>query len=184
METRGNRQNYFALNDCYDNEALPEDQLSSPTSGNASKFSAFTQPELNPFIDNPTNVEINPSESASQTLSYPTTAVDSSIVSYASQNPPSTTNCSQPTTKEAWFRAYFSKHEVAREWYTKKHKKRKLVDMDIQCSIMDQVTGKQCSWATTDSKRQSSTSNLVLHLLRKHSIYPPGVSNPEPVKNP
>jgi hypothetical protein len=29
METRGNHQNYFALNDGYDNEALPEDQLSS-----------------------------------------------------------------------------------------------------------------------------------------------------------
>lgn len=58
------------------------------------------------------------------------------------------------------------------------------MDMDIQCSITDQVTGKQCSWATTDSKRQSSTSNLVLHLLRKHPIYPPGLSNPEPVKNP
>ena len=117
METRGNRQNYFALNDGYDNEALPEDQLSSPTS-NTSIFSAFTRPELNPFIDNPTNVEINPSESASQTLSNPTTAVDSSIVSYASQNPPSTTNRSQPTIKEAWFWAYFSKHEVVLRRYS------------------------------------------------------------------
>ena len=99
METRGNRQNYFALNDGYDNEALPEDQLSSPTS-NTSIFSAFTRPELNPFIDNPTNVEINPSESASQTLSYQTTGADSLSISYASQNPLSTTNRGQPTTKK------------------------------------------------------------------------------------
>jgi hypothetical protein len=176
METRGNRQNYLALNDGYDNEALPEDQLSSPTP-ELSTLPTFTRIELDTFLDTP-DVEINPSESASQSLSYPisSTAADSSIVLYASQNP------LHKPKNEAWFWAYFSRHEVPREWYTRKHKKRKLMDLDIQCSIVDQDTGKQCSWVTTDSKRQSSTSNLTLHLLRKHSIYPPGTLVPEPVK--
>lgn len=170
------------LNDGYDEEALPEDQLSSPNPY-LSMLSTFSQSELTTFHDIP-DVEINPSESASQSISYPstTTAADSSIISYASQNPLPTTNL--PTTKkEAWFWAYFTKHEVHQEWYTRKHKKRKLMDINIQCSIMDQNTGKQCCWVTTDSKRQGSTSNLTLHLLRKHSIYPPGVSSPGPVKN-
>lgn len=182
METRGNRQNYLMLNDGYDDEALPEDQLSSLTP-DLSVLSAITQPELNAFLDI-ADVEIHPSESASQSLSYPTTstAAGSSIVSYASQNPLPTAN-PLTTKKEAWFWAYFSRHEVHREWHTKKHKKRKFMDMDIQCSVVDQDTGKQCSWITTDSKRQGSTSNLTLHLLRKHSIYPPGVSVPGLVKN-
>jgi hypothetical protein len=36
VETRGKRQNYFALNDGYDSETLPEDQLSSPIPGSLS----------------------------------------------------------------------------------------------------------------------------------------------------
>ncbi|KAK9376707.1 uncharacterized protein V1513DRAFT_437887 [Lipomyces chichibuensis] len=39
METRGYRQNYFALNDGYDSAVLPEDQLSnSPTPGPSSNL--------------------------------------------------------------------------------------------------------------------------------------------------
>ena len=97
METRGNRQNYLALNDGYDNEALPEDQLSSPTP-ELSTLPTFTRIELDTFLDTP-DVEINPSESASQSLSYPisSTAADSSIVLYASQNP------LHKPKNEAWF---------------------------------------------------------------------------------
>lgn len=87
------------------------------------------------------------------------TAADSSIVSYVSE-------ALQKPKTEGWFWPYLNRCQVPREWYTTKHKKRKLTETDIQCSIMDQDTGKQCGWMTTDSKRQVSTSNLALHLLR------------------
>ncbi|KAJ6091535.1 hypothetical protein N7467_003504 [Penicillium canescens] len=80
LETHGKRQNYVALNDGYDSEALPEDRLSSPNPG------LSTLPELDTFLDIP-DLEINPYESLSQSLSYSigSTAADSSIVSYASE---------------------------------------------------------------------------------------------------
>jgi hypothetical protein len=57
METRGNRQYYFALNDGYDSEALPEDQLSIPIPGSLSLEA--------------TECEILPSESISQSPPIP-----------------------------------------------------------------------------------------------------------------
>ncbi|EED11419.1 conserved hypothetical protein [Talaromyces stipitatus ATCC 10500] len=105
METRGKRQNYFALNDSYNNKALPKDQLSSPPPESLIP-STLTQLEYNAFLGIP-DVEINPSESTSQSLSYLTTstAIDSSIVSYTQHLLPI-------ANKEAWFWAYFSKHEI------------------------------------------------------------------------
>ncbi|KAK9385263.1 hypothetical protein V1515DRAFT_255022 [Lipomyces mesembrius] len=78
METRGYRQSYFALNDGYDSEVLPEDQLSrSPTPGPSSN-PIFGQRELDSFIDI-SDVEVLPSDSVSQLI--PQLGADSSMVS-------------------------------------------------------------------------------------------------------
>ncbi|KAK9491449.1 hypothetical protein V1508DRAFT_421984 [Lipomyces doorenjongii] len=34
----------------------------------------------------------------------------------------------------------------------------------------------KCNWSTTDSKRQSSSTNIVRHLREAHSILPSGES--------
>ena len=114
METRGNRQNYFPLNDGYDSEALPEDRLSSPIPGSLS-------PET-------TECEILPSESISQSSPILTT-----INSSDSNSLPSAYD--YKSKKRAWFWDYFGKTEVPHEWYEKK--KQRLIDTKIQCSIID-----------------------------------------------
>ncbi|KAK9426978.1 hypothetical protein V1505DRAFT_293825, partial [Lipomyces doorenjongii] len=53
-------------------------------------------------------------------------------------------------------------------------KKRKFVDRIIQCAVVDDGTGMECNWSTTDSKRQSSSTNIVRHLREAHSILPSG----------
>ncbi|KAK9384645.1 hypothetical protein V1515DRAFT_582712 [Lipomyces mesembrius] len=58
----------------------------------------------------------------------------------------------------------------------------KTIDREICCSVLDEKTGQQCSWKTTDSKRQSSTSNIVEHLRKRHSIE--AQERPEPAKKP
>jgi hypothetical protein len=52
------------------------------------------------------------------------------------------------------------------------------MDREIRCNIISKDTGKQCDWITTDSKRQTSTTNMRLHLKQKHRILPPGISQP------
>ncbi|KAK9321539.1 hypothetical protein V1517DRAFT_362771 [Lipomyces orientalis] len=58
--------------------------------------------------------------------------------------------------------------EVNRPWTLKKSNIRKTIDCEIHCSLLDEKTGQQSSWKTTDSKRQSSTSNMVEHLRKRH----------------
>lgn len=52
------------------------------------------------------------------------------------------------------------------------------MDREIRCNIVSKDTGKQCDWFTTDLKRQTSTTNMRLHLKKKHGILPPGTSQP------
>ncbi|KAK9257602.1 hypothetical protein V1519DRAFT_394334, partial [Lipomyces tetrasporus] len=63
--------------------------------------------------------------------------------------------------KESWFWQYFTCTETRSEWI-------------IQCAVVDDGTGKKCNWSTTDSKRQSSSTNIVRHLREAHSILPTG----------
>ncbi|KAJ5343499.1 uncharacterized protein N7506_003323 [Penicillium brevicompactum] len=76
-----------------------------------------------------------------------------------------------PTTDWIW--DYFSTTEVSREWKVLRTGKPRTVDMDIQCTVIDEKTGLQCSWKTSESQRQSSTSNMQRHLEREHSVLPP-----------
>ncbi|KAK9488073.1 hypothetical protein V1527DRAFT_402862 [Lipomyces starkeyi] len=167
METRGYRQNYFTLNDGYDSEVLPEDQLSrSPTYGPSSN-PIFGQRELDSFIDIG-DVEVFTFDSVSQSTRQP--GVDSSIVSTRSSEDialPSV--CPHTDKKKAWFWEYFTQKETT--------------DTRIQCSIVDERTGIVCNWYASDSKRHASTSNMTNHLLRKHSIEGPDALPSEPVKN-
>ncbi|KAK9490409.1 hypothetical protein V1508DRAFT_360111 [Lipomyces doorenjongii] len=58
---------------------------------------------------------------------------------------------------------------------------RKLIDRDIKCAVLDDY-GQECNWKATDSKRQSSTSNMIQHLRKRHSIEAQG--RPESGKKP
>ncbi|KAK9360845.1 hypothetical protein V1504DRAFT_368314, partial [Lipomyces starkeyi] len=180
METRGYRPNYFTLNDGYDSEVLPEDQLSrSPTPGPSSN-PIFGQRELDSFIDI-SDVEVLPSDSVSQ--STPRPGADSSIVSRPSEDIALPLVRPHTDKKKAWFWAYFTQKDIAHEWYDQKYKKRRTTDTRIQCSIVDECTGIVCNWHTSDSKRHASTSNMTNHLLRKHSIEGPDALPSDPVKN-
>ncbi|KAK9350222.1 hypothetical protein V1523DRAFT_109415 [Lipomyces doorenjongii] len=153
METRGYRQNYFALNDGYDSEVLPEDQLSkSPTPG-PSANPIFGQRELDSFIDI-SDVEVLPSDSVSQSTRQP--GADSSIVAMSSDDIALPSVRPHTDKKKAWFWAYFTQKEIAHEWYDQKYKKPRTTDTRIQCSIVDERTGIVCNWHTSDSKRYAS----------------------------
>ncbi|KAK9352723.1 hypothetical protein V1523DRAFT_240498 [Lipomyces doorenjongii] len=64
---------------------------------------------------------------------------------------------------------YFNITERSESWILKKSNARKLIDRDIMCAVLDE-NGQECNWKTTDSKRQSSTSNMIEHLRKRHSI--------------
>ncbi|KAK9242087.1 hypothetical protein V1506DRAFT_445142, partial [Lipomyces tetrasporus] len=104
--------------------------------------------------------EILPSESVSQPQSLNSAIAGSSV--------------SQKVPKESWFWPYFTCTETRSEWFDNRTKKRKFADRIIQCAVVDDGTGKECNWSTTDSKRQSSSTNMTRYLREVHSILPPG----------
>ncbi|KAK9426871.1 hypothetical protein V1505DRAFT_144413 [Lipomyces doorenjongii] len=71
--------------------------------------------------------------------------------------------------------AYFETTEYNRPWIMKRTKSKRIIDRDIRCIYIDEQTGIRCHRKTTDSARQTSTSNMARH-LQKHSIYPPDSS--------
>ncbi|KAK9311497.1 hypothetical protein V1524DRAFT_371149, partial [Lipomyces starkeyi] len=79
-----------------------------------------------------------------------------------------------PATEWMW--AHFETTEYNRPWIMKRTKSKRLTDREIRCIYIDEQTGIRCNWKTTDSARQTSTSNMARH-LEKHSIYAPD-SNP------
>ncbi|KAJ8098993.1 hypothetical protein POJ06DRAFT_282166 [Lipomyces tetrasporus] len=105
--------------------------------------------------------EVLPSESASQP---PVTAASSEIAHPAPQ-------------KTEWLWGYFQTREFPNEWIEKRNKK-KFIDREIRCTSINKDTGRQCNWSTTDSRRQTSTTNIRHHLKEKHGILPPGVAGP------
>jgi hypothetical protein len=149
--TRQKRPNYFLLNDGFDDEAAPEDRILD--SSQSDFFESFT--------DIPSS-EILPSESASQT---PATSSQSSILRHTRKRP-------RPAPVTNWMWSYFEVTNVTREWVVKRTKRRELIDRDIRCIYVDNQTGIQCLWKTSDSLRQTSTTNMQRH-LEKHSIFPP-----------
>ncbi|KAK9371796.1 uncharacterized protein V1513DRAFT_386140 [Lipomyces chichibuensis] len=143
METRGNRLDYLALNDGY--ESQTDTRCSSPIleatdPGSSSSHCSIGQPELYTDVDpilQLSDSEILPSESVSQPGSL------NSIIAAPS--------ISQKGPKVSWFWQYFTCTETRSEWI-------------IQCAVVDDSTGMQCNWSTTDSKRQSSSTNIIRHL--------------------
>ncbi|KAK9358134.1 hypothetical protein V1504DRAFT_413115, partial [Lipomyces starkeyi] len=166
METRGNRLDYLALNDGY--ESQTDTRCSSPIleatdPGSSSSHYSIGQPELYTEVDpilQLSDSEILPSESVSQPQSLNSIIAGSSV--------------SQKGPKESWFWQYFTCTETRSEWLDNRTKKRKFVDRIIQCAVVDDGTGMECNWSTTDSKRQSSSTNIVRHLREAHSILPSG----------
>ncbi|ODQ69996.1 hypothetical protein LIPSTDRAFT_333809 [Lipomyces starkeyi NRRL Y-11557] len=167
MEIRRNRQDYLALNDGYDTETQTDTRCSSPIleaadPGSSSSHYSIGQPESYTEIDTIiqlSDFEILPSESMSQPQSLSSVIAGSSV--------------SRKVAKESWFWPYFTCTETRSEWFDNRTKKRKFVDRIIQCAVVDDGTGKDCNWNTTDSKRQSSSTNMR-HLREVHSILPPG----------
>ncbi|KAK9234129.1 hypothetical protein V1525DRAFT_321626, partial [Lipomyces kononenkoae] len=156
MQTRGNRQNYLALNDGYDSDALSEDWISSPLSPAAqdpvepsslphSQSQSAVSSDINSFVEILDDEEL-PAESASQP---PARATSSQIADTTPQ-------------KTEWLWGYFQTRES--------------MDREIRCTLVNKDIGQNCNWSTTDSKRQTSTTNIRLHLKEKHGILPPGVT--------
>ncbi|KAK9342275.1 hypothetical protein V1522DRAFT_334669, partial [Lipomyces starkeyi] len=167
MQTRGNRQNYLALNDAYDSEAPPEDWISrlipSPATQDPEGLGQSSLPhylsqsavsaDVNScleFLDD----EVLPSESASQ----PPITASSSQISHP-----------KPHKNELLW-GYLQRREFPYEWIEKRNKKTRFIDREIRCTLINKDTGKQCNWSTTDSKRQTFTTNIRLHLKGKHRI--------------
>jgi hypothetical protein len=78
----------------------------------------------------------------------------------------------RPAPATAWLWDHFMVTEVNREWIVNRTGKRELTDRDIQCAYIYK-TGAQCSWKTSDSQRQTATSNMKRHLEKMHSILAP-----------
>ncbi|KAK9237946.1 hypothetical protein V1525DRAFT_342647, partial [Lipomyces kononenkoae] len=160
MQTRGNRQDYLALNDGYDSETQTDTRCYSPIldatdPGPSSLNDSIGQPESDPPVD---PILLSDSEIlGSESVSQPQSDIAGSSVT-------------QRGAKESWFWQYFNCTETRSEWFDNRTKKRKFVDRIIQCAVVDDRTGKGCNWSTTDSKRQSSSSNITRHLKEVHSI--------------
>jgi hypothetical protein len=171
MRTRQKRLNYRVLNDGSDEEALPEDrldQLSEPLSNLTPTLPASR--EDGEALASVPDGEILPSESVSQlpASQESSTDVGSSIIS----DNPFRRHHQRPAPATEWVWPYFETAAVDRPWFMKKTNKRRLIDREIRCMHIDEKTGIRCGWQTSDSQRQTTTSNMKTHLA-KHGIYPP-----------
>ncbi|KAK9475624.1 hypothetical protein V1514DRAFT_28830 [Lipomyces japonicus] len=150
MSTRLNRRDYGLFKDGYDKDSLPAHRIVDLPS---------SEPDDRSLAE-VSSSEILPTESVSQILVEP-----SSSAFHPNKR-------HRPSPATSWMWVYFEVTEVDREWSNKKTKKRNVKDRDIRCGYIDKKTGLQCSWKTSDSLRQTSTSNMKRH-LEKHAIFSP-----------
>ncbi|KAK9326393.1 hypothetical protein V1517DRAFT_349850 [Lipomyces orientalis] len=149
MDTRRNRPNYFLLNDGLDDEASAEDPLDSHENQLRFESLAKTQVEESSTIQAESATSLAPLQEPLQ---------------HARISEPKSTN---------WPWTYFEVSEFENPWIVKKSNRRKLIDREIRCAVLDNETGEKCGWKTTDSKRQGSTGNMIDHLRKQHSIDSP-----------
>jgi hypothetical protein len=164
--TRGARRiNYRLLNDGSDEEALPEDRIA------ASDLDATPEPQV-PMTSDDSQMPMT-TDVAEPDSTHITTATLASR------------RRERPALATEWVWPYFEATTVEREWIVKRTGKRRIVDRDICCAYVDEKTGTKCDWKTTDSVRQTATSNMKNHLA-KHGILPPskivGLSQPSQQK--
>ncbi|KAK9353987.1 hypothetical protein V1523DRAFT_395967 [Lipomyces doorenjongii] len=125
MVTRGKRIDYFILNDGNDEEAPLEDRLDS----------SHHHDSGDSFPDS----EIFPSESASAVESSQEIPDDAALTSQPQSSRDIEPSKSESKSWQCW--DYFDITEVNRSWILKR---------EICCSVLDEKTGQQCSWKTTD----------------------------------
>ncbi|KAK9366127.1 ribonuclease H-like domain-containing protein [Lipomyces kononenkoae] len=167
--SRQRRLNYRLLNDGSD-EAAFEDRIQELPMAPDS----VSSDELTSGVANSPDCEILPSQSIPQDPTSPVTMGSSSSI--ISQGSCTIQPRKRPASATEWMWAYFETTEYNRPWIMKRTKSKRPVDRDICCIYIDEHTGIRCNWKTTDSARQTSTSNMARH-LEKHSIYAPD-SNP------
>jgi hypothetical protein len=128
MQTRGNRLDYFALNDG------PEDWISSQEE---------PVPSSPPFGDSQSAIG---------------TKIDSLLESFdevlpsesASQQPATGSLSSNPRQKNDWMWRHLLIRNIPNEWIEKRSQRKKVTDREICCAITNE-DGTQCNWSTTDS---------------------------------
>jgi hypothetical protein len=174
MNTRGNHPDYHLLHNGYEAGAAPsEDWMSSLSDHDQEGYIIPLPPypftylnliiiyyirDSNSLLDH----EVLPSESASQLPPQPS----SQVSSQPSPQLATFRNTRKPT-KNQWLWSYFRIREFPYEWVQHRGQKKRIIDREINCTVG------QCNWSTTDSKRQGSTSNILIHLRDKHGILPP-----------
>ncbi|KAK9318911.1 hypothetical protein V1517DRAFT_334249 [Lipomyces orientalis] len=161
--SRERRLDYRLLNDGSDEEAPFEDRIEElPAAPDHFPLDYLT------VNVSDSKIEILPSQSQDPT-SPVTVESSSSIISEGSRTLQRHKRAG-PATEWMW--AYFETTEYNRPWIMKRTKSKRIIEGDIRCIYIDEHTGIRCHWKTTDSARQTSTSNMARH-LQKHSIYPP-----------
>ncbi|KAK9241594.1 hypothetical protein V1506DRAFT_550285 [Lipomyces tetrasporus] len=165
--SRQRRLDYRLLNDGSDEEASFEDRILELPELPESPES-FPLNESAPGSVNGPDCEVLPSQSVSQDPTSPVTEVSSSSIIL--EDSLRTRKRAAPATEWMW--AHFETTEYNRPWIMKTTKSKRLTDREIRCIYIDEQTWIRCQWKTTDSARQTSTSNMARH-LQKHSIYAP-----------
>ncbi|KAK9234261.1 hypothetical protein V1525DRAFT_413621 [Lipomyces kononenkoae] len=63
---------------------------------------------------------------------------------------PSSQIADQTPQKTEWLWGYFQTREFPNEWIEKRNKKKRSMDREIRCTLINKDTGKKCNWSATD----------------------------------
>lgn len=171
MSTRQRQlPDYYTLNGGSDEEAAPADMLPDNEAGEGkSVFKIPNQEQATNFFfnlvsfENHVDSEIMLEESVSQTLPESTITLPNIPITCCEKR-------KRPAPTTEWIWGYFDVTTVSHPWKTC-YGKAESIDKDIQCQ--------KCSWRTTDSQRQTSTTNMKRH-LQSHAILPPHENQQQP----
>ncbi|KAK9485635.1 hypothetical protein V1527DRAFT_466452 [Lipomyces starkeyi] len=110
------------------------------------------------ILDQSLFLRVLPSESASQRLNTSRVQLFNHRSSFS--------KLPRPAPVTSWMKANFEATEVAGEWVIKRadQKTRIYGQRYPMCVYIDNKTGIQCPWKTSDSSRQNSTTNMQRHL--------------------